>query len=125
MAAQVNFFCFLTFFSVWLAIWCLRISTFVLIKVLLTKGITYLLFANQPGIRVILGAFNAPHINWQTGSCSAPRGFSLNLFEVAEGEFLFQAIKSLTWFREGNNPSLLDLAFPKYPDDVSNAGPAR
>ncbi len=36
MAAQVNFFCFLKFFSVWLAIWRLKISTFVLIKVLLT-----------------------------------------------------------------------------------------
>ncbi len=36
IAAQVNFFCFLMFFSVWLAIWCLKIGTFVLIKVLLT-----------------------------------------------------------------------------------------
>ncbi len=36
-AAQGKFFCFLMFFfSVWLAIWCLKISTFVLIKVLLT-----------------------------------------------------------------------------------------
>ncbi len=31
-----EFFCFLMFFSVWLAIWCLKINTFVLIKVLLT-----------------------------------------------------------------------------------------
>ncbi len=36
MAAQDYFFCFLMFFSAWLAIWCLKISTFVLIKVLLT-----------------------------------------------------------------------------------------
>ncbi len=36
MAVQVNFFCFLMYFSVWLAIWSLKISTFVLIKVLLT-----------------------------------------------------------------------------------------
>ncbi len=36
MAAQVDFFCFLMYFSVWLAIWSLKISTFVLIKVLLT-----------------------------------------------------------------------------------------
>ncbi len=36
MAAQVNFFCFLMYFSVWLAIWSLKVSTFVLIKVLLT-----------------------------------------------------------------------------------------
>ncbi len=46
MAAQVNFVCFLMFlFSVWVAIWCLKIGTFVLIKVLLT----YLLLKNQPG----------------------------------------------------------------------------
>ncbi len=31
-----------------------------------------------------------------------------------------QAIKSPTRFREGNNPSLLDLVFTKYPDDVSS-----
>ncbi len=37
MAVQVNFGCFLMFlFSVWVAIWCLKIGTFVLIKVLLT-----------------------------------------------------------------------------------------
>ncbi len=41
------------------------------------------------------------------------------LFEVAEEEFLFQAIKSPTRPREGNNPLILDLAFTKYPDDVS------
>ncbi len=44
----------------------------------------------------------------------------MKLFEVAKEEFLFQAIKSPTRFREGNNPSLIDLAFTKYPDDVSS-----
>ncbi len=43
----------------------------------------------------------------------------MKLFEIAEEEFLFQAIKSPTRFREGNNPSILDQAFTKYPDDVS------
>ncbi len=42
MAAQVYFFCFLMFFSVWRAIWCLKIGTFVLIKVLLKKKISTL-----------------------------------------------------------------------------------
>ncbi len=77
------------------------------------------LVANQPGICLILGDFNVPHINWQTGSCSVPNDFSLKLFEVAEEKFLFQAIKSPTRFREENNPALLDLALTKYPDDVS------
>ncbi len=44
----------------------------------------------------------------------------MKLFEVAEEEFLFEASKSPTRFREGNNPSLLDLAFTKYRDDVSS-----
>ncbi len=74
------------------------------------------LVANQPGICLILGDFNAPHINWQTSTCSA----SLRLLEVAEEEFLFQAITSPTRFSEDNKPSLLDLAFTKYPDDVSS-----
>ncbi len=44
----------------------------------------------------------------------------MKLCEVAEEEFLFQAIKSPTRLREGNNPSILDLTFTKYPDDVSS-----
>ncbi len=78
------------------------------------------LIANQPGICLTLGDFNAAHINWHTGSCSVSNGFSMKLFEIAEEEFLFQAIKSPTRFREGNNPSILDLALTKCPDDVSS-----
>ncbi len=44
----------------------------------------------------------------------------MKLFEIAEEEFLFQAIKSPTRFKEGSNPSILDLAFTKYPDNVSS-----
>ncbi len=62
----------------------------------------------------LLGSFG------QFDSCSVSNGFSLKLFEVAEEEFLFQAIKSPTRFREGKNASLLDLAFTKYPHDVSS-----
>ncbi len=42
----------------------------------------------------------------------------MKLFEI--GEFLFQATKSPTRFREDNKPSILDLAFTKYPNDVSS-----
>ncbi len=45
----------------------------------------------------------------------------MKLFEVVEQEFLFQPIKSLTRFREDENPSPLDLAFAKYPTDVTSA----
>ncbi len=51
---------------------------------------------------------------------SVSNGLSIKLFEIAEEEFLFQAINSPTRFREGNNPSILDLAFTKYPEDVSS-----
>ncbi len=44
----------------------------------------------------------------------------MKFFKIAEEKFLFQAIKSPTRFRGGNNPSILDLAFTKYPDDVSS-----
>ncbi len=40
MPAQVNFCCFLMFFSVWHAIWCLKIGTYVLIKDWLTEKIS-------------------------------------------------------------------------------------
>ncbi len=39
------------------------------------------------------------------------------IFEIDEEEFLFQAIKSPTRLREGNNPSILDVACTKYPGD--------
>ncbi len=45
----------------------------------------------------------------------------MNFFEIAEEKFLFQVIKSPTRFRGGNNPSILDLTFTKYPDDVLSA----
>ncbi len=38
----------------------------------------------------------------------------------AEEEFLFKAIKSPTRLREGSNPSLLDVALTKYPNDFSS-----
>ncbi len=69
------------------------------------------LVANQTRNCLILGDFNAPHLNWQTGSCSLSNGFPMTLFEIAKDEFLFQAIRSPTRFREGNNPSILNLAF--------------
>ncbi len=77
------------------------------------------LVTNQPGVCLIIGDFNATHINWQTGSCLVSSGFSMRLFEIAEVEFLFQTIKPPTRLREGNNPPILDQAFMKYPDDVS------
>ncbi len=40
------------------------------------------LVANQPDIFLILGDFNAPHINWPTGPCSVSNGVSVKLFEI-------------------------------------------
>ncbi len=39
--------------------------------------------ANQPGICLFLGDFNAPHNNWQTGSCSVSNGFSMDFVGIA------------------------------------------
>ncbi len=44
----------------------------------------------------------------------------MKLFQIAEEEFLFQAVKPPTRFREGYNPLVLELVFTKYPDDVSS-----
>ncbi len=43
----------------------------------------------------------------------------MKLFELLEKEFVFEAIKSPTKLREGNNPSVLDQAFTNYPVNVS------
>ncbi len=74
--------------------------------------------AHLPGICFNLGDFNAPHINWQAGSCSISSGSSIKVLETAEEEYLLQVITWLIRFREGNNPSILNLTFPKYPDVV-------
>ncbi len=58
MTAQVNFFCFLMFFSVWLAIWCLKISTIVLIKALLTYLGPYRTICADMQIQTLLSSFS-------------------------------------------------------------------
>ncbi len=60
MAAQVNFFCFLMYFSVWLAIWSLKISTFVLIKVLLAYLLICAAFIGVTSTKTYLSMFGIP-----------------------------------------------------------------
>ncbi len=63
MAAQVNLFCLLMFFSVWLAIWCLKISTIVLIKVVLTTCFYFCFEVQDSKTKKTLKKFHGPQAN--------------------------------------------------------------
>ena len=76
--------------------------------------------ANLPGELLLLGDFNAPSVNWETWTCDSPRSFSGKLLEFAEYQFLNQAVTEPTRFRLGNQPSLLDLVFHKFPTSISD-----
>ncbi len=56
MAAQVNFCLFRNVFSVWLAIWCLKIGTNVFIKVVLTYFLPlFRIHSSRPALLAFLG----------------------------------------------------------------------
>ncbi len=57
MAAQVNVFCFLMYFSAWLVIWSLKIGTFVLIKVFLTNL-----------LKIEINNVNSPNFDYTQGA---------------------------------------------------------
>ncbi len=67
---------------------------------------------------LILGDFNAPHVNWLTRSCSMANSFSNKLLTAADEEFLYQALTSLTRYRTGQVPSILDLVYSKYSSSI-------
>ncbi len=67
---------------------------------------------------LILGDYNALHVNWLTRSCSIPNPFSNKLLTVADEEFLYQAITSPTQYRTCHLPSTLDLDFYKYSSGI-------
>ena len=66
---------------------------------------------------LILGDFNAPEVDWQTGS--APKSsFGRSLLNFLESEGMTQHINECTRFRAGVHPSILDLAITRDPNDV-------
>ncbi len=76
--------------------------------------------ASLPINRVFVLSMETLTLHTSIGRWARAQPHMVKHFEAAEEEFLFQIITSPTRFRKGNNPSLLDLAFTKYPDDVSS-----
>ena len=61
---------------------------------------------------LIMGDFNFPQINWENGFVDGPEGSDADLFfETSQDVFLYQHANLKTRFREGHNPSQLDLVF--------------
>ena len=67
----------------------------------------------------ILGDFNAPGIQWATESCEVS-GFENRLLDLVHDCRLHQHIEGPTRFREGQNPSILDLLFTRGPTEAFN-----
>ena len=67
---------------------------------------------------VIVGDFNFPYINWQIENSSETLG--QKLLDTLNDNFLEQLIDEPTRYREGQNPSLLDLLIVSTPDMISD-----
>jgi hypothetical protein len=64
--------------------------------------------------KLIFGDFNAPHINWELGSCPSAPSFDSLLLNYAEENFLRQIVSNPTRYRNMQLPSRLDLALVKF-----------
>ena len=61
---------------------------------------------------LLMGDFNFKDINWSTNDCNFPAGSAGdNFYQCVNDNFLFQHVRSYTRFRDGQNPSCLDLLF--------------
>ncbi len=74
--------------------------------------------ARLRGKCLILGEFNAPHINWLTRSCSIFNSLSNKVLTAAVEEFLHQTAMSPTRSRTGHFLFTLDLVFSKYSSSI-------
>ncbi len=68
---------------------------------------------------LILGDFNGPNVDWDNYLPDFENSFEAGLIDVADDLFLHQHIMSPIRFRTGQNPSLLDLVFTKFPDSIT------
>lgn len=68
---------------------------------------------------VILGDFNAPHIDWKLPG-TLRKGFDSKLHRLIQELTLEQHVKQYTRFRQGQRPSLLDLVITRRPNDISD-----
>ena len=70
---------------------------------------------------VIVGDFNFPHIDWETGMSLAPDSTGSHLFlEALHDHFLFQHVRQPTRYRLGETPNILDLVLSNEEDMVRN-----
>ena len=79
------------------------------------KNLTELLAATQTikadGL-LLMGDFNFPTINWEEGIVNdTEESEAAQFYETTQDLFLYQHIRFPTRFREGHNPSCLDLIF--------------
>ena len=66
----------------------------------------------QAASLLLMGDFNYSQIDWKMGSVDGPdNSDAAKFFEAAQDMFLFQHVNMPTRFREGCNPSQLDLVF--------------
>ena len=66
---------------------------------------------------LLLGDFNCPGVDWVTGIAPV-HSFGATLLSMADDCLLHQVVSSPTRYRDGHDPSLLDLIFSKHPSLV-------
>ncbi len=69
---------------------------------------------------IIVGDFNAPHIDWDSIMPLQPNSFEAELIDVVDDLMLHQHVSTPTCIRIGQNASMLDLHLTKTP---SSRGP--
>nr|VZI16801.1 unnamed protein product [Spirometra erinaceieuropaei] len=76
------------------------------------------LFSTRP-TTLILGDFNAPHINWSSASADCSEAaFDQQLLRTSDNLLLTQHVMFPTRVREGQQMNCLDLVFTKYSDNI-------
>ena len=70
---------------------------------------------------VIIGDFNFPEINWETWTVNKSETHpAFHFVEGVSDNFLYQHIDSFTRYREGQDPSYLDLLFTDKEEIIDN-----
>lgn len=69
---------------------------------------------------LVLGDFNAPTVDWVHESVEGGLSFASSLLEISHELALHQLVREPTRLREGQSPSILDLVFCRYENDVSS-----
>ncbi len=72
---------------------------------------------------LIVGDFNAPHIDWETLSCPSSEVFDAQFLDTLDDCLLCQHVDFKTRFRWSQRASVLDLILTSYPNSVSNVEP--